>query len=182
MLNPDLIIARAACLLSDQGLNPKLSDQAKAVIKAISEQVQNECVLLNQAVTKQINAVRETPSGRMKKPTLDEVKLHGAKIGLPENECEKLFDFYEANGWRAGKSPMRLWTAAMANWKRRLEQPQNGAVTVIMGREYERIIERMKTIKGQYGEAQTWCKDDLAEFAKLKQRRNELRKRLGIVV
>jgi hypothetical protein len=50
---------------------------------------------------------------------IEDVKLQGAKIGLPDSECEKFLDYYEANGWRVGKNLMRLWTAALANWKRR---------------------------------------------------------------
>lgn len=56
--------------------------------------------------------------GRFCKPDFESVKLHGIKIGLPESECEKFWNYYESNGWRVGKNPMRLWTAAMANWKR----------------------------------------------------------------
>src|SRR5438045_5629970 len=59
--------------------------------------------------------------GRFQKPTLELVKLHGIKIELPATECEKFFDYYESNGWRVGKNPMKMWTAAMANWKRHWE-------------------------------------------------------------
>lgn len=55
---------------------------------------------------------------RFAKPTRQAVKLQGIKNGLPETECEKFYDYYEANGWRVGKNPMRMWTAALANWKR----------------------------------------------------------------
>lgn len=51
------------------------------------------------------------------RPTIEEVNLHGAKMGLPPIECEKFFNYYEANGWRVGKNPMRQWRSAMANWK-----------------------------------------------------------------
>ena len=50
-------------------------------------------------------------------PTLDEVKLQAAKIGLPDNEAEKFFHYYESNGWRVGRNPMRSWSAALTNWK-----------------------------------------------------------------
>jgi uncharacterized protein YdaU (DUF1376 family) len=29
------------------------------------------------------------------------------------------FDFYESNGWRAGKNPMKNWKAALRGWSRR---------------------------------------------------------------
>lgn len=56
--------------------------------------------------------------GKFEKPAFETVKLHGIKMGLPESECEKFFNYYESNGWKVGKNPMKLWTAAMANWKR----------------------------------------------------------------
>lgn len=65
---------------------------------------------------------RGVKGGRFVKPTIEAVKQHGIKIELPEIECEKFFDYYEANGWRVGRNPMKLWTAAMANWKRNCKQ------------------------------------------------------------
>lgn len=59
--------------------------------------------------------------GRFQKPTLEMMKLHGEKISLPPDQVEACFDYYESNGWRVGKNPMKLWTAAMANWKRNYE-------------------------------------------------------------
>jgi hypothetical protein len=56
---------------------------------------------------------------RFSKPTLEQVKLESAKIGLHEIEAEKFFHYYEANGWRTGKNPMRSWTHALSGWKLR---------------------------------------------------------------
>lgn len=50
-------------------------------------------------------------------PTLDAVLLQGAKIGLPEAESQKFFNYYESNGWKVGRNPMKSWTAAMTNWR-----------------------------------------------------------------
>jgi len=55
---------------------------------------------------------------RTQKPTIEAIKLQAAKIGLAETEAEKFFDFYESNGWRVGKNPMKSWSAALSNWKR----------------------------------------------------------------
>lgn len=35
-----------------------------------------------------------------------------------ENEVENFFDYYEANGWKVGKNPMKNWKAAVRNWIR----------------------------------------------------------------
>lgn len=57
---------------------------------------------------------RSTP---MPIPTIEELKLHAAKIGLPETEAYKFHGYYESNGWRVGKNPMKSWVGAIANWK-----------------------------------------------------------------
>lgn len=65
---------------------------------------------------------------RFEKPTTEAMRLHGAKIGLPESECDACFYFYESKGWVVGKSPMKSWTAAMQNWKKGYDEKrfQNG--------------------------------------------------------
>lgn len=182
MLNADLIIRRVQIMLEAQGIEAKISPQARAVILAISEALNGDMMLVNKALARQQDAVRGTPSGRMKRPTIEEVKAHGEKIGLAEIECEKFFDYYESNNWRVSKGPMKLWTAAMANWKRTSDSPSNGARVVIMGREYERVLADMKSIQGSYESHRDMLPDDRSRFTKLKQRREELRRILGIVV
>ena len=56
------------------------------------------------------------------RPNIEDVKLETAKIGLPDAEAEKFHNFYESNGWRVGKNPMRSWRHALINWKIRNEQ------------------------------------------------------------
>lgn len=58
----------------------------------------------------------------MQIPTVDEVKLHAAKIGLPETEAFKFHGYYESNGWRVGKNPMKSWVGAMTNWKANFDE------------------------------------------------------------
>lgn len=57
-------------------------------------------------------------SNRFSKPDIDEVKAKAVEMGMPATEGEKFFDYYESNGWRVGKVPMKKWTSALANWKR----------------------------------------------------------------
>jgi hypothetical protein len=52
-----------------------------------------------------------------KRPTLETLLLHGAKIGLPESEVHKFWNHYQSNGWRVGKNPMKSYTHSMAGWK-----------------------------------------------------------------
>lgn len=56
------------------------------------------------------------------KPEMPELSLQGQKIGLPTTEIDKFFNYYESNGWRVGKNPMKSWKSAMQNWKINYEQ------------------------------------------------------------
>jgi len=40
------------------------------------------------------------------------------EAGSSEEEANKYFDYYTANGWRVGRSPMKDWKAAARNWLR----------------------------------------------------------------
>ena len=63
---------------------------------------------------------------RFAPPSLDEVKLQAAKIGLPEVEAEKFWNHFESNGWRVGgRSPMRKWPASLQNWNLRQREKSN---------------------------------------------------------
>ena len=99
-----------------------------------------------------------TKSVCSRKPTLEEVKLQFSKIGLPMTEAEKFFNYYESNGWRVGKNPMKSWTSASVNWKRNFEERKyspattgaNGNVAAIQNQTaLTRIEDRIKYLRGQ---------------------------------
>ena len=54
---------------------------------------------------------------RFVKPTIEEITAYVAEKGYTFNP-QAFFDYYEANGWRVGKNPMKKWKAACANWQR----------------------------------------------------------------
>ncbi len=62
------------------------------------------------------------PINGFKKPSLEEVKLQASKSGLPMSEAERFWNYYDSNGWRVGKNPMRSWPGAFANWKKNFEE------------------------------------------------------------
>lgn len=54
---------------------------------------------------------------RFAKPTLEQVKQYC----LERNnnvDSERFINYYESNGWKVGKSPMKDWKAAVRNWER----------------------------------------------------------------
>ena len=78
---------------------------------------------------KKENILKENKEKRFKKPTVEEIQAYIAKNNY-HIDAEHFFNYYESNGWRVGKSPMKSWTHAVANWERmylernRLRTPQ----------------------------------------------------------
>lgn len=56
------------------------------------------------------------PRVRFQKPTVEELTAEAMKIGLPVTEVDKFHNYYESNGWKVGKNPMKSWPAALRNW------------------------------------------------------------------
>lgn len=76
---------------------------------------------VNLRVTRHREKVADA-SGKFQKPALEEIKLLFSKSGMPMPEAEKFFNYYESNGWRVGKNPMKNWRGAAANWKKNYEE------------------------------------------------------------
>lgn len=55
-------------------------------------------------------------------PTLQEIQKLAAEIGLPPKEALKFFYYYDANGWKCGKVPMKNVKSAMQGWRLRWEE------------------------------------------------------------
>lgn len=53
---------------------------------------------------------------RFQKPTAEEVTNYARKIGFIL-DGNQFCDFYESKGWMVGKSPMKVWQAAVRTWK-----------------------------------------------------------------
>ena len=59
---------------------------------------------------------------RFVKPTLEDIKAYCQERKNSVN-AERFFDYYESNGWKVGKNPMKDWKAAVRTWERK-EQPK----------------------------------------------------------
>jgi hypothetical protein len=123
---------------------------------------------------------------RFSPPTAEDLKLQAAKIGLPEREAEKFFCYYASNGWRVGKNKMKQWRIALSGWKLRWEERRSGSAinpttqAILHQKELEEVQSKMRTIRCSYSEHQSWSDEDKTKWYKLKARRDELKKLLGI--
>ncbi len=57
------------------------------------------------------------PQKHFEPPSIEEVLLQCAKIGLPAREGEKMYYFYDSKFWMVGKNKMRQWKSSLALWK-----------------------------------------------------------------
>lgn len=58
-------------------------------------------------------------SKRFSPPGLEEIKAYFAEKGGTAAQAERFRDFYESNGWKVGKNPMKSWKAAASGWMSR---------------------------------------------------------------
>lgn len=58
----------------------------------------------------------ETKTARFHPPDIAEVKAYFAEKGGTGAQAERFFSYYESNGWRVGKNPMKKWKAAASGW------------------------------------------------------------------
>lgn len=66
-----------------------------------------------------------------RKPALDEIRLLAAKAGLPPQEAEKFWAYYESNGWMVGRNPMKSVAGALANWRLNWQERKFATATPI---------------------------------------------------
>lgn len=52
---------------------------------------------------------------RFVKPTIEEIEDYINEKGY-QVDAHKFYDYYESNGWRVGRNPMKDWRAAIRNW------------------------------------------------------------------
>lgn len=68
----------------------------------------------------------EAKTARFHPPDIAEVKAYFAEKGGTNAQAERFFSYYESNGWRVGKNPMKKWKAAASGWISRDKEQTSG--------------------------------------------------------
>jgi hypothetical protein len=87
---------------------------------ANAKQLNSNCSAINK-----INRINEIDSNcrerkqpiKFSKPSIEEIEAYCIERENTVNPIQ-FFDYYEANGWRVGKNPMKDWKAAVRTWER----------------------------------------------------------------
>ena len=86
----------------------------------------------NQTVTKtepnvnvndNVNANENKRACRFAPPTLDDVTAYCTERGNGIDP-QRFMDYYQSNGWKVGKNPMKDWKAAVRTWEQRDAAPK----------------------------------------------------------
>lgn len=69
---------------------------------------------------------RERPAKRTRftPPTESELTAYAAEKGYTRFNADRFLAYYESNGWKVGRNPMKDWKAAVRGWASRDESPQ----------------------------------------------------------
>ena len=74
---------------------------------------------LKDNIKESITVCETQPLPRFQKPTIEEVKEYAERNGKAVISAESFYNYYEANGWKVGKNPMKDWRAAFRMWEAR---------------------------------------------------------------
>mgnify|MGYP003278430318 CR=1 FL=1 len=61
-------------------------------------------------------ALSPTPKSRFSPPDVETVKSYFAEKGGTEGQAIRFHAYYESNGWKVGRNPMKNWKAAASGW------------------------------------------------------------------
>lgn len=101
-----------------------------AAVEAVEVAAEAQPASIIPAATPKPATRRRTPP--MQRPTVWEVENFCRTQGLTLVDAQRFVDYYEANGWKVGRNPMRSWQAAARNWQRReLQYQQPAAMAAI---------------------------------------------------
>lgn len=67
-------------------------------------------------------------------PSVEDLKKYAEETGLVV-DVNRFFDFYQSNGWKVGRNPMKDWKATLRNWARR-NVKDNSAVPEIPSKKF----------------------------------------------
>ncbi len=88
----------------------------ESVTNTVTEPVTRNKQTNKLTIQQTIKDICETSENmRFKKPTLQDITDYQKEIGF-KNEASKFLNYYESNGWRVGKNPMKNWKAAFSGW------------------------------------------------------------------
>ena len=64
------------------------------------------------------NNTAEPKTKRFQKPTVEDIRAYCIEKGINNVDPEHFCDYYESNGWKVGRNPIKDWRATVRNWSK----------------------------------------------------------------
>ena len=61
--------------------------------------------------------IKNSKAKRFTKPSIDDIQSYCSERNN-NVDSQRFYDYYESNGWKVGKNPMKDWKAAIRTWER----------------------------------------------------------------
>lgn len=100
------------------GIKNDTLEVSKMIPPLYERDIQERNILRDKEIYKEKPKIESPKRKCFSKPTVDEIKTYADEKGYYNFDAERFYDYYEANGWHCGKSPMKDWKAAVRNWMR----------------------------------------------------------------
>ena len=126
-------------IANDSKSKQNVANLPVSVCVSDSVSVENDNVLLEEKKDTDVSVKKE--SNRFVKPTIEEIRAYIFEKGYTF-DAEAFFAFYESNGWKVGRNPMKNWKMACTTWaKNRNNNNSYGRVKTNTEKFYESIAE-----------------------------------------
>lgn len=92
------------------------SSRIQAEVKQTESTAQSEAKPVSVSVSVSDTKKETEQRKKFKPPTVTEVEAYIREKGYSV-DAQKFVDYYESNGWRVGRNPMKDWKAALRTWQ-----------------------------------------------------------------
>lgn len=129
-----------------------------------SVSVDNNSVILKEKEDTIISSKKEK---RFVKPTIQEIQAHILEKGYTF-DAEAFYAFYESNGWKVGRNPMKNWKMACTTWAKNRNNNNNNnygreTITDKIRRTVEEANKFSEQLRSNIGEPTDVCDGDTDE-------------------
>ena len=111
--------------------------------------VDNNSVILEENKDTNVSIKKETK--RFIKPTIQEIQAYVFEKGYTF-DAEAFYAFYESNGWKVGKNPMKNWKMACTTWAKNRRNNNNGYGRETITDKIRRSVEESNVFSQQLAE------------------------------
>lgn len=117
---------------------PKCSPKGEQMRGNSKSNSKSNSNVITNVITENIGTPSDKPkpsSARFIPPTLEEIKTYITEKGYIV-DAEAFLAFYESNGWKVGKNPMKSWKSALTTWEKRRRELHTSVTTRITPEPY----------------------------------------------